>query len=169
MRPILSVVPAITVAALTFAAVLPWGASKTLQFLLPFLPLIAIHYWVQQSAGLMPVWFVFLCGLVIDALTSGPLGFWSFIFLLGFAFALWASNHRLAQWWLGRWLGVALSMILANFAVWAMSSLYFVRMFDWYPLVLSAVGATMIYPLLALLFWPLARVSHWTEANPGSA
>lgn len=158
MKVLIAAIPALVVALLTFAAVLPWGTSQWMHFFLPLLPLVAIHYWVIRRPAVMPVWFVFLCGLFLDALSNGPLGFWSFIYLIGYSLASLARDTKVARGVMTRWLEFIVCMSFVALAVWMLSSFYFTRVFDWRPLAACVAVTALVYPLLALMFWPIARI-----------
>ncbi len=40
----------------------------------PALPLVAVYYWTVHKPHLMPLWTVFLIGLLQDLLSGGPIG-----------------------------------------------------------------------------------------------
>jgi rod shape-determining protein MreD len=44
--------------------------------------LIPLYYWIVHRPALMPLWFVFLCGLIIDFSTDGLLGLHAFAFVV---------------------------------------------------------------------------------------
>ncbi len=140
-----------SVIALTVLSALPWGVAAESRFVLPLLPVVAIHYWVlRERADLVPEWFVFACGLLLDVLTNGPLGFWSMIYLFAYLLATvslpWARDGALA-----RWLLLLAALALLSVSAWLISSLYDVELADWRPFALGAVAAGLAHPLLALL------------------
>ena len=61
------IVAPFSVVALTVLSALPWGVAAESRFVLPLLPVVAIHYWVlREHAQMVPEWFVFACGLLLD-------------------------------------------------------------------------------------------------------
>ena len=72
----------------------------------------------------MPEWLVFACGLEPDVLTNGPLGSWSLIYLVGFAFAhlqvSWDSDTAV-----GRATLCVMALAVIGLAEWMLSWLYF--------------------------------------------
>ena len=141
----------VSVAVLTILSALPWGVPAEYRFVLPLLPVVAIHYWVLRGhAAVVPEWFVFLCGLLLDVLTNGPLGFWSMIYLFAFGLATlsrpWANEGVF-----GRWLLLLAALAILSMSAWIISSIYAVEIVDWAPFVRGALAAGLAHPFLALL------------------
>jgi rod shape-determining protein MreD len=163
-RSLKEIMPVVSVALLTLLAALPWGLPSEARFLLPLLPYTAIHFWAVRRPALMPEWLVFLSGLATDVLSHGPLGFWSLVFLLGYMLAQVLPG--LNRWGaIGRWLQYCTTIALLALAQWILASAYFMSAVDWGPLVRSAVGACLLYPLLGLLLRPLNRL--WPRPDDG--
>ncbi len=158
------VVAPVSVAALTVLSALPWGVPAENRFVLPLLPVVAIHYWVlRDHAAVVPEWFVFLCGLLLDVLTNGPLGFWSMIYLFAFGLATvsqpWANEGVF-----GRWLLLLAALAMLSLCAWIISSLYAVEIVDWAPFARGAVAAGLAHPVIALVLVG-ARPSRRKGAN----
>lgn len=136
LQPMLSV---LLVAAL---AAIPWGAPDTMEFALPMLALAVIHFWALRWSRLVPALFVFAVGVVLDLLTSGPVGYWALLYLLGYAAGAYGPNPRsgsLSQWALG-----AVTLVLVAVAGWFVGSIYFLQ-----PVaVMSILGGTAVAALL---------------------
>ena len=145
------IVAPVSVAALTVLSALPWGVPAESRFVLPLLPVVAIHYWVlRDHADVVPEWFVFLCGLLLDVLTNGPLGFWSMIYLFAYGLATlsrpWAREGVFA-----RWLLLLAALAIMSTCAWIISSVYAVEIVDWQPFAWGALAAGLAHPVLALL------------------
>jgi len=137
---------------LAVLSALPWGVPAESRFVLPLLPAVAIHYWVlRERAEMLPEWSVFACGLLLDVLTNGPLGFWSLIYLFAYFLATvsidWSRNGPIA-----RWLLLLAAVVLLSLAAWFISSLYAVELADWRPFAWGAVAAGLLHPVLAFIF-----------------
>ncbi len=141
---------ALTIVVTTILVALPWGMAAENRFFLPLLPLIVIHYWTMRRPTLIAEWWVFLAGLSLDILTHGPIGYWAFIYLLGYAAAQFSSQKSedgvIAKWGLS----AATLMVLTGIA-WAVSSLYHFELADWRPYAFAAVAAALIYPVLGVV------------------
>ncbi|MEL6299151.1 MAG: hypothetical protein AAFQ45_11335 [Pseudomonadota bacterium] len=143
------ITPPIVLALFVLIAILPWGLPVEARFVMPMLPYVAIHYWTLNNRGLMPAWLVFLCGLVIDFVTRGPLGFWAMIFLIGQMSALWLSGS-LGATRTRRWLGFFAVVALLGAVQWLTASIYFVTWVDVWPFATGIVVVACVYPFFSL-------------------
>ena len=50
-----------------------------------YLPLIGIYIWPRTDKIILSICIIFIFGLILDIVSSGPLGLWSLIFLINFA------------------------------------------------------------------------------------
>ena len=156
------VIPGISVAMLTLLAALPWGLPSESRFLLPLLPFTAIHIWALRSPRQMPEWLVFMAGLATDALSHGPLGFWSLILLIGRALVPMFPPPQ--DWGFpGRWFHFCATLLALALAQWVVASAYFMGLVEWQPLARSAFAVSLAYPLLELLFRPYGRT--WSRTH----
>lgn len=143
-------VPTVSVVALTLLSALPWGLAPEVRFVLPLIPVAVIHFWVMHGNDRISEGTVFLDGLMLDVLTSGPLGFWSLIYLTGYATSLsMARRARLLR--LGGWAALMIVVTVLAAVIWAVSSLYAFEIADWRPLAVASLVAAGTYPVVALL------------------
>jgi rod shape-determining protein MreD len=156
------IMPAASVALVTLLAALPWGLPSAVQVALPLLPYSAIHYWAVRRPALMPEWLIFLTGLATDALTHGPLGFWSLIYLFGLVVSR-ALGHFAMRGALGRWLQFCGTIVVLALLQWLVASTYAAALSHWVPLVQAALTACLLYPLVSLLLRPFNRL--WLAAE----
>lgn len=150
MRALSHLAPIVIVALLTILAAAPWGSGVSGRFLLPLLPFLAIAHWALLRPGLMPVGLVFGSGLGLDVLTLGPLGYWSFAFLSGHLLALWLPADGDPAL-LRRWLRFVPVMGVVMLVEWGISSLYFMRAAEAWPLLRAALAAIAMFPILSTL------------------
>ncbi len=160
MRYVLAIVPALFVALLTFVAVLPWGGWHQLGSLLPLLPMIGIYYWTIHQSQHMPVGIAFVCGMILDALTYGPLGLWALIYVIIHRSALICKSFKSLQSGFGRWLGFSFIIAIAVHSLWAVSSIYSAASLAWWPLAQTGALAVLLYPVFAGVFW-LGGAARW--------
>jgi len=143
-------IPATTIIVTTILVALPWGMAAENRFFLPLLPLIVIHYWTMRRPTLFAERWVFLAGLSLDILTHGPIGYWAFVYLLGYAAAQFTAQHSEAGVMVKWGLSTVTLMVLTAIA-WAVSSLYQFELADWWPYASAAVAAALIYPVLGVV------------------
>jgi rod shape-determining protein MreD len=154
MRALSYVVPFASIAILTLVAALPWGLPSEDRFVLPMLPIIAIHYWSLRQTNSVPEWPVFLAGLALDILTHGPLGFWALIYLLAYVLGVLSAPYgHLGQ--IARIGLFAAALAAVAVAAWAVSSLYVLEAVDWRPYAAGAgyagLASIVIVPILHAL------------------
>ena len=159
-------VPVVSVLALTLLSALPWGLAPEARFVLPLIPVAAIHFWVVRGADRISEATVFLDGLLLDVLTNGPLGFWSLIYLTGYGTSLMlARRARLLS--LG---GTAAHLIVVTVlaaVIWVVSSLYALEIADWRPLAVASLAAAAAYPVVALLM-SLLDIGDYASPSPAT-
>ncbi len=140
-----------SIAVLALIAALPWGLPPQDRFFLPMLPVIAVHFWSLRHPGLVPEWYVFVSGLVVDVLTHGPLGYWALVYLITHLVAVLSApladrgiSVRIAL--------LAAALIIVTCAAWAIASVYFLEWLDLWPYAagsgLAGLGAFVLMPLL---------------------
>ena len=156
-----------SILALVMLAVLPLGVPAAYRFVLPLLPVIAIFYWTARRLEPLAPWFMFVCGLVIDVLTSGPLGFWPLIYLVGLLAALRAADGPLLKpsvRWL-RFAGLAAGLSLLQ---WATASIYGWSLVPYAPFGAAAAIAAAVEPALVWVLGLLAPErgrATWTDSR----
>ena len=98
----------------------------------------------------MPEWAVFASGLTLDVMTSGPLGYWSLVFLIGYVIAVlqspWAGGGKATRWGL-----VISALVMLGTIEWGLASLYYFEWADWRPYAMAAFGIGLAYPLIAFM------------------
>ncbi|MFT3730473.1 MAG: rod shape-determining protein MreD [Hyphomicrobium sp.] len=142
--------PILSVAALTIVAVLPWGLPTDDRFVLPLLPIVAIIYWTLDRDAWLPEWAIFLAGLMLDALTQGPLGYWALVYLIAYVVAVYCSNIRVetTAGQLGLFAG---AIVAVTVFAWLAASIYFLELLAWEPYALGAAFALFGATALALV------------------
>lgn len=150
MRILSRLLPSLSICVVTLLAALPWGVGSEHRFYLPHAVYAVVHYWTLRYPSRVPEWIVFVCGLCLDVMTAGPLGYWALVFLTGYGVAVlqseWARGGRLT-----RWLLLAVALALLALSEWCLASLYYLELADWRPFAMAALGIALAYPLIALV------------------
>jgi rod shape-determining protein MreD len=150
--------PVLTLLVASILAVLPFGAGEIVRTCVSFLPLIVVHYWSARRPRLLPVTVVFGCGLAIDVLTHGPIGFWALMMLAVGALARLEEALTGQSTVTGRAAVFSISMIAVAALSWGVASLYNGQAMDGRPMLMAALFAIACYPIAALLLMPIDRL-----------
>ncbi len=157
-------VPASFVLMLALIVSLPWGLPPDMTYVPPLLILAAIYCWTIRRPGLMPALLVFLLGVGVDVVTSSPIGFWSFLFLTGYAVARRVENWGMPWPTLVMVVTFIPTAILVGGLAWAIASIYFGQLIDWHPAAASVRTTVMICPVVAIA----TRMLHEWMTKPSS-
>lgn len=119
---------------------------------LPSIAIIAVFYWSVHRPDLMPIWAVFLIGLIQDLLSAGPMGVGILALLL--VHGIVASQRRwfVSASLLFMWFTFALVAVGAMLAIWLLNSAYYGAMLDPGPAVFAYFLTVAVYPCLAWIF-----------------
>ncbi len=159
MRALVIALCWLSVTAVLLTALLPWsnGEATTVGVLL--LPVVAMLAWAALRPEAIGLVLPFACGIVVDAVTQGPIGVWS----SGCVVAVGAGKVVLTATpdpgaFGARWLRIALSTFAASAAVWLTASLYHFEVQAGRPYALGALMAALSAPVVMLAVQPLARL-----------
>lgn len=146
--------------ALIMLSVIPFHIAY-LGEIRPVFMLMAVYYWtiLRPSSPLA----VFALGLVLDLLSSYPLGMNAMVLVA--VQALTAHNRKflLGQSFLVIWAGFALVALGVAVVQWGLFSLFNLTLVTPKPALISAVLSAFIFPLSAL---PLAAVYKALAGDP---
>ena len=142
-------------------ATVPWGLPGEVTFVLPFMTLLLIFLFSVRREPPIPVWLVFLSGLATDILTAGPLGYWALLYTMTYTLGHFLFRSMSRRSLAGLWLAYATTAGIAASVGWAVASLYYLRIIDWWPIALGLLCSTALCPLAGwLMRRPLARGRH---------
>lgn len=146
------VFPSLVLFLAVVVAAVPWVLPAEASFILPLFLIIVIFLLSLLKRRSLPGLSVFAAGVLMDILTAGPLGYWAILFLLTFTIAVQYRSRAARPNFTSLWLAFSGTALLAAAAGWALASLYFVRIIDWWPMAIGGVVAIALFPLVA---WPL--------------
>lgn len=144
------VMPAVTVSILAVLAVLPWGLPPNARFVLPFLPVIAIHTWSARHPDRLSAWVPFTAGIVVDVLTNGPIGYWALLYLCSMMLGVDAQRMSGTSP-AARWAVFLAALAGLVFAAWGVASIYHLGFADWRPFAWALWIGALCYPPLAFV------------------
>lgn len=148
MQKVANILPSVVLLLAALACLLNWGLASDGAASLPLVPLAAVFAWGLRRPQQMPAWLVFLVGLLADALTGGPLGYWSLIYLIALASARRAALEWPSSGTLLAWLLFAGTLAASIAVAWAVASIYDGNWSEWHGQGLPAAVALAIYPVL---------------------
>ena len=152
--------PALSVVLLVLAAVTPHHSGRTVAFSTAALfPVLAVTCWSITGRRHSMLVLAFVAGLVMDAVSTGPLGYWAVIYLAGVELA--ASLSDLARdSMIGHGVAVLATLTTVTALGLAIASAYERHLPDIAEAAEAAALAALCYPLLAgLLHSLLPRVT----------
>ena len=128
------------------------SSSVTGAFEIPFL-LSAVYYWSVYRPTLIPVWFVFVLGVVLDLMSGMPVGMSSFVLIF---VRLIVTDQRLflaSQSFPAVWIGFVFVCVIANAFQWLFFGLIEGQWTGPLP-VLAVIGlGSCIYPFLSAVLY----------------
>lgn len=139
---------------ITIAALLHLSRLPVVEWLLatPAIDLIAIYYWTLARPNRIPLWVLFLLGLIVDSFSTVMLGSHAILYLVGYVLARLIRQRMelpsiLPMWGLfAAWLGI---MLLAE---WTLAGWQNEAMPPISSLPLQWMISLFLYPLMHLLF-----------------
>jgi rod shape-determining protein MreD len=152
-----ALVPLATALVAVLADVLPvfhvGPASVT-----PFATLCAAFFWSLYRPDLFGIGSAFVTGLAHDALAGLPLGLTSLVLLLVRQVVVAQQRFFVARSFPVIWCCFVLLAVIALALRWALSCLWWERLFASQPLIFELLLTLALYPMATLL---LARVHNW--------
>ena len=134
--------------AVAVISVLPIGAGDIYRAVGPMLVFCLLFVWLVVRPDDIPPWSVFLAGLAVDGLGSGPLGLWSLSFLVGY---ILASTQLEALMILPRfvaWVAYAVISALTGLVAWGVAAAYLRTFVDPLPMIWGCAISIAAFPFL---------------------
>jgi rod shape-determining protein MreD len=120
--------------------------------------LIAIYYWTINVPAMMPYWFVFLSGLVVDISVDSLLGLHAFTFLVYVLILERVARIIKSQPLMYHIVIFILSAALFEIVRWGMISLISLNLMPVFPSVLSVVLNCVAFLPVMLVLKGLSRI-----------
>lgn len=120
--------------------------------ILPPLALIGVFFWSAHRPDLMPIWAVFLIGLLQDLLTGSVLGPGIVGLLVAHALVVWQLRFFLAASFAVIWCAFMLVAAAAMAVTWLLTCVALLTYVDPAPLFFQYLVTLAFYPCLAWVF-----------------
>jgi rod shape-determining protein MreD len=143
-------VPCASIMAFTIIGVVPLHIPR-FDSVAPSLPLIAVFYWTLYRPELIPVWAVFVLGIVQDALSGLPVGVTACTLTVAHAIVVAQRRFLIGKSFSIIWLSFAL-VVLATVALgWALVCAYYGAILASPAIFFQAMATIGVYPILSRL------------------
>lgn len=137
----------------------PWGIT-------PFSTLCAVYFWSLYRSDLFTPAAAFATGILYDALAGLPLGLTALVLLVVRQLVVVQQRFFLARSFPVVWCCFLLLAPAAEIARWLLISLWWGRLFDLAPVMLSVLLTIALYPLASLLLTSVhAGIPRLTRAS----
>ena len=118
----------------------------------PILALVSIYHWAIYRPNLLPLFAVFILGLLQDLLTGTPLGLYILVFLTVYGVVL---SHR--RFFIGKsftvyWFGFAVVSLVASVESWVLGSAWNFALLDFNAVTFQYLLSLGIFPIIAWIF-----------------
>lgn len=123
----------------------------------PMLPLASVYYWGVHRPDLMPMWLIFLVGLLHDVLTDSPIGLHAAILLLCQWVLLRQRRFLAGRPFAMLWFGYVVVVVGVGLLEWIGTGLYDLAVAPARPVLIRAVLTIALFPPLAWLFIQVHR------------
>jgi rod shape-determining protein MreD len=129
---------------------------------MPLLPLMSIYLWAVHQPDLMPVYAVFLVGLLQDTLSSVPLGVYGLTYLIVYATVLWQRRFLAGKSFVVIWVGFTVVAAAAVVIGWVLISSLHTTLIEPGAMAFQYLISLGVFPLLAWFFmrWQRAFLDH---------
>ena len=118
----------------------------------PILPLVSIYHWAIYRPNLLPVFAVFILGLLQDIMVGTPIGLYTLVFLTVYGIVTSQRRFFTGKSFLFYWLGFATISMLASFESYFLGSVWNVILLDFNAAIFQYLILLGIFPTLAWIF-----------------
>jgi rod shape-determining protein MreD len=123
-----------------------------LSAIVPGLALIGVFFWSVHRPDLMPIWAVFLIGLIADILTGGVPGPGIIGLLIAHALVAWQHRFFLSASFAVIWCAFMLVAAVALAITWMLTCIAMTTYIDPDPVFFQYLVTLAVYPCLAWAF-----------------
>jgi rod shape-determining protein MreD len=120
--------------------------------------LMAIYFWSVYRPTLLPVWLVFISGILLDLLSGTPLGLNAALFVLIRLVVVDQRRFLLAQSFIMVWLGFAVVNFIYNAFQWLILSTLSLQFMPLHDLWTSVLLGFVFFPVLSIVLHITRRI-----------
>ena len=123
----------------------------------PSMTIISVYFWAIARPDLLPLYAVFILGLIEDALVGGPLGIQAIVLVL-VAYFVSTQRHFFTFAPFGYIFSTFILVVSAGLGVnWLLNSLYYWQVWEFMPLLVKAAMTVIFYPIV---HWLLGKIER---------
>ena len=119
---------------------------------MPPLHMAAIFYWGMADIRQMPYWFVFLCGILVDAVTGLPLGSSSFLYVFFVLLLRMQRRYVHKEGFLASWAFFSALLLVTSGIQWLMITSLGKTTHALFPLFMQWLITVCCYPFISRIF-----------------
>lgn len=124
---------------------------------MPIFPLVMIYFWTVYEPMKLPSSLIFLLGLLQDALTGGPFGLWSMVYLIVQYVVLSQRSYFLGREMKVVWMGFAIVATGAGLLIWMVLCVMSRGLLPLSGIMLQIFVTICVYPVLGQGFRSIRR------------
>lgn len=124
----------------------------------PHFLLAAVFYWAVYRPTLLPPWYIFILGLIMDTLSDLPLGMNALILVVVHWVVRSQRLYLMGQTFFGLWMGFAVTAFLCASAQWCLFALVTRTIVPAGPSLAGAGMTILLFPLISLLLIAIHRL-----------
>jgi len=118
----------------------------------PIFALVAIYHWAIYRPDLLPIFSVFILGLLQDFLLGTPVGLYILVFLTVYGIVLSQRRFFAGKSFTFYWFGFALMSMLASIESYLLGSIWYIMFLDFNMAALQYLILLGIFPTVAWVF-----------------
>lgn len=124
---------------------------------MPAFVLMAIYYWAVVRPEMFPAYAVLIMGLLSDLLSNGPIGLWTFVYLVTYWVILSQRSLVINAVFSMFWLGFLIIALFTGAFSWIVASILFGTIVPLKPVMAQMLVTVAFFPLFAWLFGRIQR------------
>ncbi len=118
----------------------------------PVLALMSIYHWAIYRPNLLPLFAVFLLGLMHDLLSGTPVGLYILVFLTVYGLVVSQRRFLVGKSFFVYWFGFLLISFGAAVESWVLASAWNLALMDFQPVFFQFLLSLGIFPIIAWVF-----------------
>ena len=118
----------------------------------PILALVSIYHWAIYRPNLLPLFAVFILGLLQDLLTGTPPGLYILVFLTVYGVVLSQRRFFAGKSFTVYWFGFAVVSLVASVESWVVGSAWNFALLDFNAVTFQYLLSLGIFPIIAWIF-----------------